>query len=126
MNQTYIDILEAVLKLREEDRLDGECDLYFQVKHIEHSILYYRSLKNFDQDPEELLDLFAKLEAENLALIQECQEAEAKLGAGKEVSVRTRTELNQQAENLEAEIRQLEGKNYRPTNILSSKDVTNH
>ena len=83
-------------------------------------------MKNFNQDPEELLDLFAKLEAENLALIQECQEAEARLGEGKEVSVRTRTELNQQAENLEAEIRQLEVKNYSPTNILSSKDVTNH
>ena len=108
MNQTYIDILEAVLKLREEDRLDGECDLYFQVKHVEleHSIISF--LENFNQDPEELLDLFAKLEAENLALIQECQEAEARLGEGKEVSVRTRTELNQQAENLEAEIRQLE------------------
>ena len=60
------------------------------------------------QDPQELLELFAKLEAENLALIQECQEAEARLGEGKEVSVRTRTELNQQAANLEAEIRQLE------------------
>ena len=83
-------------------------------------------MKNFNQDPEALLDLFAKLEAENLALIQECQEAEARLGEGKEVSVRTRTELNQQAENLEAEIRQLEVKNYSPTNILSSKDVTNH
>ena len=124
MNQTYIDILEAVLKLREEDRLDGECDLYFQVKHVEHSIISF--LENFNQDPEELLDLFAKLEAENLALIQECQEAEARLGEGKEVSVRTRTELNQQAENLEAEIRQLEVKNYSPTNILSFKDVTNH
>ena len=119
MNQTYIYILEAVLKLGEEDRLDGECDLYFQVKHIEHiTVLYYRYLKNFDQDPEELLDLFAKLEAENLALIQECQEAEAKLGEGKEVSVRTRTELNQQAENLEAEIRQLEVNNHSPTHIL--------
>ena len=28
------------------------------------------------KDPQELLDLFAKLEAENLSLIQECQEAE--------------------------------------------------
>ena len=52
--------------------------------------------------------MFAKLEAENLSLIQECQEAEAKLAEGKEISMRTRTELNQQAENLEAEIRQLE------------------
>ena len=32
--------------------------------------------KLVSQDPQELLDLFAKLEAENLSLIQECQEAE--------------------------------------------------
>ena len=76
-----------------------------------------------------MLDLFSKLEADNLALIQECQEvdrylqgicfcniqdvqwqAEARLAAGKAVSIKTRSELNQQAENLEAEIRQLEDK----------------
>ena len=65
------------------------------------------------------LELFAKLEAENLALIQECQEAEARLGEGKEISVRTRTELNQQAANLEAEIRQLE-----VINFLSVSEVS--
>ena len=26
--------LEAVLKLNEEDQLDGDCDLYFQVKNF--------------------------------------------------------------------------------------------
>ena len=40
--------------------------------------LYFR-------EPQELLDLFAKLEAENLGLIQQCQEAEARLEAGREV-----------------------------------------
>ena len=37
-------------------------------------------------------------------------QAEARLAAGKAVSIKTRSELNQQAENLEAEIRQLEDK----------------
>lgn len=36
--------------------------------------------------------------------------AEARLAAGKAISIKTRTELNQQAENLEAEIKQLEDK----------------
>ena len=36
--------------------------------------------------------------------------AEARLEAGREVSVRTRAELNQQAENLETEIRELEAR----------------
>ena len=75
------------------------------------------------QDPQELLELFAKLEAENLALIQECQEAEARLGEGKEISVRTRTELNQQAANLEAEIRQLEVINLILVCILNKGSV---
>ena len=39
----------------------------------------------------------------------DCQ-AEARLEAGRAVSVRTRSELNQQAENLETEIRQLEAR----------------
>ena len=36
--------------------------------------------------------------------------AEAKLTSGKAIALKTRAELNQQAENLEAEIRQLEDK----------------
>ena len=38
------------------------------------------------------------------------QKAESRLEAGRAVSVRTRSELNQQAENLETEIRQLEAR----------------
>ena len=45
----------AVLKLNPDDCLDEDCDLYFQ-------------------EPSELLELFNKLEAENLSLIQECQQ----------------------------------------------------
>ena len=47
----------AVLKLNPDDCLDDDCDLYFQ-------------------EPSELLELFNKLEAENLSLIQECQQVE--------------------------------------------------
>ena len=45
----------AVLKLNPDDCLDEDCDLYFK-------------------EPSELLELFNKLEAENLSLIQECQQ----------------------------------------------------
>ena len=84
-----------MLKLNEEDQLDGDCDLYFQVRWINSkhcrneenpkSLFDQNQTKKFKilvvfqlvfQDPQELLDLFAKLEAENLSLIQECQEAE--------------------------------------------------
>ena len=37
-------------------------------------------------------------------------QAESRLAAGRQVSVKTRAELNQQAENLEAEIKQLENR----------------
>lgn len=57
-----------------------------------------------------MLFLFKSLETENLKLIQECQKAQEKLEACKVVSIRTRSELNQQAENLETEINQLEEK----------------
>lgn len=89
-SRTSVDsAIQAVLKLDPTEPLEGGNDLYFQ-------------------EPSELLDLFSKLETENLTLIQECQHAEARLAAGRSVSVKTRAELNQQAENLEAEIRQLE------------------
>ena len=75
----------------------------------------------FNQEPSELLDLFKKLESENLSLIQDCQqvkilfllldcEALALLEAGRALSVGTRSELNHQTENLETEIRQLEAR----------------
>ena len=83
--------IQAVLRLEEGESLEGDNYLYFK-------------------EPQELLDLFAKLEAENLSLIQQCQQAEARLEAGRAVSVKTRAELNQQAENLETEIRQLEAR----------------
>ena len=70
--------IQAVLRLEEGESLEGDNYLYFK-------------------EPQELLDLFAKLEAENLSLIQQCQQAEARLEAGRAVSVKTRAELNQQA-----------------------------
>ena len=77
------------MKLEEGETLDGANALYFK-------------------DPSELLDLFNRLECENLALIQTCQQAEARLEAGRTISIKTRSELNQQAENLQTEIKQLE------------------
>ena len=77
------------MRLEEGETLDGENALYFK-------------------DPSELLDLFNKLECENLTLIQTCQQAEARLEAGRTISIKTRSELNQQAENLQTEIKQLE------------------
>ena len=47
--------LQAVLRLDPGETLEGENSLYFQ-------------------QPEELLELFNKLECENLSLIQECQQ----------------------------------------------------
>ena len=52
--------IQAVLRLEEGESLEGDNYLYFK-------------------EPQELLDLFAKLEAENLSLIQQCQQAEARL-----------------------------------------------
>ena len=47
--------IQDVLKLDPTETLDGDNSLYFK-------------------DPSELLELFNKLEAENLALIQACQQ----------------------------------------------------
>ena len=77
--------IQAVLRLEEGESLEGDNYLYFK-------------------EPQELLDLFAKLEAENLSLIQQCQQAEARLEAGRAVSVKTRAELNQQAISILAEL----------------------
>ena len=100
------------MKLDKDETLDGDNALYFK-------------------EPLELLELFNKLESENLSLIQACQQvnnelyeqipdkilifmkAEARLEEGRAISIKTRSELNQQAENLETEIRQLEERIYR-------------
>ena len=47
--------IQAVLKLDPDETLDGDNALYFK-------------------EPSELLELFNKLEAENLSLIQACQQ----------------------------------------------------
>ena len=64
--------MQAVLKLEPDETLDGDNALYFK-------------------EPSELLELFNKLEAENLSLIQKCQQAEARLEAGRAISVKSRS-----------------------------------
>ena len=59
-NKEKIHIFQAVLKLDKDETLDGDNALYFK-------------------EPLELLELFNKLESENLSLIQACQQVNNEL-----------------------------------------------